>query len=369
MVPGHEVLGVRSLARSSPRLRGEEVPDAPPVAPMSGSRLLSWRGAERLEEVDLVDVIGMADARYAVEVAAAGGHHLMLSGPKGAGQDHARRAVPGMLPDLTLDEALELTAIHSLAGACAPGTGWSPGRRSGAAPRRQQGQPPRRRHRPGPAGRGEPGPPRRAVPRRVPAVPRRRDRGAAPAAGERRGHHRPPRRDGDLPGPRHGGAGLQPVPLRRLPPRVPATTGARAARCARRDYRRKVAGPIADRIDIPGTSSRCGRTSRDDRFGPVRVAGHGAGPGGGAGAGRRPLRRDGAGGSTPRPGPVLRARWPLDGDGPAAARRRAVRRPAEPARRDARAPARLDGGRPARARPSRARTRWTSRCACAPASR
>ena len=57
-------------------------------------RLLAWRGAERLEEVDLADLLGMADARYAVEVAAAGGHHLLLSGPKGVGQDQHRRADP-----------------------------------------------------------------------------------------------------------------------------------------------------------------------------------------------------------------------------------------------------------------------------------
>jgi magnesium chelatase family protein len=123
MVPGMVVLGMRSLAQVVAELRGEEVPAAAPVAPMSGSRLLSWRGSERLEEVDLSDLVGMADPRYAVEVAAAGGHHLLLSGPKGSGKTSIAERMPGLLPDLSREESLELTAIHSLAGALEPGDG------------------------------------------------------------------------------------------------------------------------------------------------------------------------------------------------------------------------------------------------------
>ena len=92
MVPGMAVFGMRSLSQVVAELCGEPVPEAPPVAPMSGSRLLSWRGEERLDEVDLADLRGMADAKYAAEVAAAGGHALLLSGPKGAGKTTPRRA-------------------------------------------------------------------------------------------------------------------------------------------------------------------------------------------------------------------------------------------------------------------------------------
>jgi magnesium chelatase family protein len=97
------------------------VPEAPPVAAMSGSRLLSWRGRHRLDEVDLADLHGLADARYAAEVCAAGGHHLLLSGPKGSGKTSLAERIPGILPDLTREEAVELTALHSLAGALEPG--------------------------------------------------------------------------------------------------------------------------------------------------------------------------------------------------------------------------------------------------------
>ena len=122
MVPGMTVFGVRSLPQVVALLTGaDEIPEAPEVPPLSGQPLLSWRGEERLGEVDLADVRGMADPRFAVEVAAAGGHHLLLSGPKGAGKTTLAERLPGLLPDLTLEESLELTAIHSLAGTFPPG--------------------------------------------------------------------------------------------------------------------------------------------------------------------------------------------------------------------------------------------------------
>ncbi|MBB3040535.1 YifB family Mg chelatase-like AAA ATPase [Nocardioides soli] len=123
MVPDMSVIGVRSLAQVVAILRDEEVPYAEPVAPLSGARLLAWRGQERLEELDLADLLGVDDARYAVEVAAAGGHHLLLSGPKGSGKTSLAERVPGILPDLTPDESLELSAISSLAGTLDPAAG------------------------------------------------------------------------------------------------------------------------------------------------------------------------------------------------------------------------------------------------------
>ncbi|GCD91903.1 YifB family Mg chelatase-like AAA ATPase [Nocardioides sp. LS1] len=121
MVPGVEVFGMRSLAQVVAELCGEEIPDAAPVVGMSGSRLLAWRGQDRVEDVDMADLVGLEDVRFAVEVAAAGGHHLMLSGPKGCGKTSIAERVPGILPDLEPEESLELTAIHSLAGALEPG--------------------------------------------------------------------------------------------------------------------------------------------------------------------------------------------------------------------------------------------------------
>jgi magnesium chelatase family protein len=116
LVPGMAVIGLRSLPQVVAHLRGQQVPHAPPVEPMASSALLSWRGDQRVDDLDMADVLGMGDARFALEVTAAGGHHLMLSGPKGAGKTTLAERIPGLLPDLSVEESLELSAIYSLAG-------------------------------------------------------------------------------------------------------------------------------------------------------------------------------------------------------------------------------------------------------------
>ncbi|HEX4901933.1 MAG TPA: YifB family Mg chelatase-like AAA ATPase [Acidimicrobiales bacterium] len=65
---------------------------------------------------DLADVRGQALGRRAVEIAAAGGHHLLLTGPPGAGKTLLATRLPGLLPELADEEALEVTQIHSAAG-------------------------------------------------------------------------------------------------------------------------------------------------------------------------------------------------------------------------------------------------------------
>jgi magnesium chelatase family protein len=71
---------------------------------------------------DLGDVLEQGDARWAVEVAAAGGHHLLLTGPPGTGKTMLAQRMVGLLPALTDREALEVTAVHSVAGLLAPET-------------------------------------------------------------------------------------------------------------------------------------------------------------------------------------------------------------------------------------------------------
>jgi magnesium chelatase family protein len=123
LVPGMSVFGFRSLAQVVAELRGVEVPEALPVTPTTSGALLRWRGEERLADVDLADLVGLTEVKYALEVAAAGGHHLLLDGPPGSGKTSIAERLPGILPDLTVEESLELTAIHSLAGVLDTGSG------------------------------------------------------------------------------------------------------------------------------------------------------------------------------------------------------------------------------------------------------
>ena len=78
--------------------------------------LLDIDVAKTVENLDFSDVAGQGKARFAAEVAAAGGHHLLLIGPPGAGKTMIASRLPTILPPLTIDEALEVTAIHSIAG-------------------------------------------------------------------------------------------------------------------------------------------------------------------------------------------------------------------------------------------------------------
>ncbi|MGW4199949.1 YifB family Mg chelatase-like AAA ATPase [Streptomyces sp. NPDC004726] len=131
LVPGVSVLGVRSLRQLIAVLCDEPVPEEEPVStgpdPMLAGLTVPGAGvgtglaAAPGEGPDLADVAGQPMARKALEVSAAGAHHLMLSGPPGAGKTMLAERLAGVLPPLTRLESLEVTAVHSVAGILPPG--------------------------------------------------------------------------------------------------------------------------------------------------------------------------------------------------------------------------------------------------------